>query len=113
MVVKFALRRRPIVQRIQPIDPTGKSLLFIKNHVKPVAEIYFGFSEVKTGLYSFHPVPLRGALRNVPARGGDAVDADGAPDEECLKRTAKSWGSDTLMLVSSSRSRASDGGKSA
>ena len=28
-----------------------------------------------------HPVPLRGALRNVPARGGEAVDADGAPDE--------------------------------
>ena len=24
-----------------------------------------------------HPVPLRGALRNVPARGGDAVDGDG------------------------------------
>jgi hypothetical protein len=28
-----------------------------------------------------HPVPLRGALRNVTSAGRDAVDADGAPDE--------------------------------
>ena len=35
----------------------------------------------KSAYIDTHPVPLEGALRNVPARGGDAVDADGATDE--------------------------------
>ena len=45
-----------------------------------------------------HPVPLRGALRNVPARGGDAVDVDGvltrAPEadgEIMWSRHPKGW----------------------
>jgi hypothetical protein len=39
------------------------------------------FHKLKSVYIHSHPVPFRGALRNVPARGGDAVDADGAPDE--------------------------------
>jgi hypothetical protein len=53
-----------------------------------------------------HPVPLRGALRNVPARGGDAVDADGD-----LTRVPEAYGRSrvvltTLRLVSSSQLKA-------
>ena len=33
--------------------------------------------KLKSGYMIGHPVPPRGALRNVPARGGDAVDGDG------------------------------------
>jgi hypothetical protein len=38
------------------------------------------FQKCKSGYINSHPVPFRGALRNVPARG-DAVDGDGASDE--------------------------------
>jgi hypothetical protein len=42
----------------------------------------FWFSEDPNHFYIHrHPVPLRGALRNVTSAGRDAVDADGAPDE--------------------------------
>ena len=35
------------------------------------------YQKQKSGYMFRHPVPLRGALRNVPARGGEAVDGDG------------------------------------
>ena len=66
-----------IIEPIQQIDPTGKSLPIYRNRVKPLAKKYFCFPETKIELYNSHPVPLRGALRNVPTRGGDAVDVDG------------------------------------
>jgi hypothetical protein len=39
------------------------------------------FPKFKSGYMTGHPVPLRGALRNVINAGRDAVDADGAFDE--------------------------------
>ena len=62
--------------------PTGKSLPITRNRVKPPRQKYFCFPEATTALYIRHPVPSRGALRNVPARGGEAVDANGASDED-------------------------------
>ena len=69
-------RRRPLpahtISRADStkIDPTGKSLLFIGIDVKPRAKKHFCFTETQTSLYQPHPVPFRGASRNVPARGG-------------------------------------------
>ena len=58
-----------------------------------------------------HPVPLRGALRNVINAGRVAVDADAPEDERRKMRTAKTCGPDTPTLVSSSQLRsANDGG---
>ena len=70
-----------VLEQIQQIYSTGKSLRFIRNTVKPLAKKYFCFRKCKSGYINSHPVPPRGALRNVPARGEDAVDVDGAPDE--------------------------------
>jgi hypothetical protein len=39
------------------------------------------FPKYKSGYMICHPVPLRGALRNVINAGQDAVDAGGAKDE--------------------------------
>jgi hypothetical protein len=39
------------------------------------------FPKCKSGYMICHPVPLRGALRNVINAGRGAVDADGAFDE--------------------------------
>jgi hypothetical protein len=47
----------------------------------PSAKNISVFQKSRSGYINSHPVPSRGALRNVPTRGGDAVDADGAPDE--------------------------------
>jgi len=45
-------------------------------------EKIFWFSETANQFYiRSHPVPHRGALRNVTNAERDAVDADGAPDE--------------------------------
>jgi hypothetical protein len=65
-------------EQIQQNDPTGKTP---QKPVNPVAQKYSDFQKAQISLYKSHPVPLRGALRNVPMRGGDAVDADGASDE--------------------------------
>jgi hypothetical protein len=50
-----------------------------------------------------HPVPTRGALRNVINAGWDAVDAGGANDEGAILRTAKACGPDLSTLRSSLR----------
>ena len=39
--------------------PTGKSLLFIGVHVKPLAEKYFCFTETKIGLYQHPSRPIQ------------------------------------------------------
>jgi hypothetical protein len=39
-----------IIEQIQQIDPTGKSLRFTRNHVKPLEKKYFCLSEVKNRL---------------------------------------------------------------
>jgi hypothetical protein len=39
------------------------------------------FQKYESSYMSGHPVPLRGALRNVTSAGRVAVAADGAPDE--------------------------------
>jgi hypothetical protein len=46
-----------------------------------LSEKIFWFSEAANQFYiRSHPVPHRGALRNVTNAGRDAMDADGAPD---------------------------------
>jgi hypothetical protein len=59
-----------------------------------------------------HPVPIRGAYRDVTDAGWDAMDAGGATDERAGLRTAKSCGPDAPTLASSfpGAIRASDGG---
>ena len=77
-----AIRAAQIVELIQQIDPTGKSPSVYQKSCQAPREKIFLFSRNANQSISLpHPVPLRGALRNVPARGGDAVDVDGAPDE--------------------------------
>ena len=73
--------RSLLVRVYLPISPTGKSLRFIEIVVQPFKQKYFCFSETQISYILRHPVPLRGALRNVTNAGRDAVDADGAPDE--------------------------------
>ena len=86
------------------IDPTGKSLRFIRSASQALEQKYFCFSEMKIELYVF-PIPSHqeGRCATSPTRGGDAVDADGAPDERRSKRTAKSCGPDAPRLASSRR----------
>jgi hypothetical protein len=64
---------------------------------------YFCFTESQIKLYDSHPVPTRGALRNVINVGRDAVDAGGANDEGAIPRTAKACGPDLPTLGSSLR----------
>jgi hypothetical protein len=60
---------------------------------------------IKTSEYTnYRPVPQRGGSRSSQDAGRDAVDADGAIDEQRSRRTAKSCGPDTPTLVSSWRS---------
>ena len=49
--------------------------------VQSALQKYSDFQKPQISLYPRHPVPHRGALRNVTNAGRDAVDADGAPDE--------------------------------
>ena len=60
-----------------------------------------------------HPVPLRGALRNVPARGGDAVDADGVLTRALEADGEVVWFRHPQAGVKFALRRAGDGGKSA
>jgi hypothetical protein len=66
---------------IPQIDPTGKSLRFIGTKSQASFRKIFLFSRNKNRVISLASRPTQGALRNVPMRGGDAVDADGASDE--------------------------------
>jgi len=54
------------VERIQQIYPTGKSP---QKSVKSPRKKYSDFQKSQIGLYSSHPVPFRGALRNVTSAG--------------------------------------------
>ena len=57
--------------------PTGKSVARLIGLVSsPCCKNISVFPKPKSGLYDSHPVPLRGALRNVNDAGRDAVDAD-------------------------------------
>jgi hypothetical protein len=38
-------RKRNLAPHVRQINPTGKSLLFFGNHVKPGNQKYFAFSE--------------------------------------------------------------------
>ena len=96
------------------INPTGNSVICLSSPA-PLRKIFrFAF-----GANHLHvrrcPVPHRGALRNVTNAERDAVDADGAEDEQRRMRTAKSCGPDAPTLASSRRGviRAGDGGKQA
>jgi hypothetical protein len=56
--------------------PDGQiSCAAYRPRVQPLLQKYFCFSEIKIKLYDSHPVPLRGALRNVNDAERDAVDA--------------------------------------
>ena len=48
--VEQALRERPFVEQIQQIDPTGKSVLVIRSHVKPFAQKYSAFPKTQITL---------------------------------------------------------------
>jgi len=70
--------KKQIVEPIQQIYPTGKSP---KSPSSPSRKNILIFRITK--IIYIHRIPShsRGALRNVPARGGDAVDGNGATDE--------------------------------
>jgi hypothetical protein len=62
--------------------PTGKSLRAPREALSsPILKNILIFRNTQISLYSRHPVPHRGALRNVTSAGRAAVDADGATDE--------------------------------
>jgi len=76
----------------RPSSPSRENILIFRNRKSVYIHHILSHSE--------------GRCATSPTRGGHAVDADGAPDEGRWKRTAKSCGPDTPMLVSSSRSSA-------
>ena len=43
----------------EPCDPTGKSLLFIRKCVKPLAKKYFCFTEIRIELYVSPSRPIQ------------------------------------------------------
>ncbi|MGA7993488.1 MAG: hypothetical protein WCA28_01115, partial [Bradyrhizobium sp.] len=66
------LRARPLPS----INPTGKSLRSPRNALSsPFCKNILVFRKSKSVLYPRHPVPHRGALRNVTDAGRGAVDA--------------------------------------
>jgi hypothetical protein len=67
---------------IQHLYPDGQiTSVYRKIESSPSRKNISVLQKCKSSYMNSHPVPLRGALRNVPARGGDAVDVDGAADE--------------------------------
>jgi hypothetical protein len=52
-----------------------------KNLSSPLCKNISVFPKYKSGYMNSHPVPHRGALRNVTNAGRDAVDADALSDE--------------------------------
>ncbi len=97
---------------LRPIDPTGKSPKTCPAPSRKIFRFAIGANHLPVRRC---PVPLRGALRNVTNAERDAVDADGAEDEQRRMRTAKSCGPDAPTLASSLRevTFADDGGKKA
>ena len=84
--------------------PTGKSprSLDFLSMSSPAARIFLFFRNRKSGYMHRHPVPLRGALRNVTSAGRGRRWTQAAPKTRArLLRTAKSCGPDTPTLVSS------------
>jgi len=95
---------------LRQIDPTGKSLLIFRSHVKPQNQKYF----------ASHPTQISSLIRAVlPTEGRahvtnaerDAVDAAASGERMqagrmTLMRTAKSCGSDAPGLASSLREEA-------
>ena len=65
------------MRRVRQSNPTGKSLLILRNRVKPQNKKYFAFPEGQIrGTSIAIPVPGRGASANVTNVGRVAVDAD-------------------------------------
>jgi hypothetical protein len=63
-------------------QPDGQITSFaMRCIVQPALQKYSDFPNAQISLYPRHPVPHRGAFRNVTNAGRDAVDADGAADE--------------------------------
>ena len=94
------------------IDPTGKSLRLIQKLSSPLAKI-FCFSELQISLYASPSRPTKGAFRNVPARGGDAVDGDGDADGGACSVRQKRVVLATPGWCQVGARRADDGGKKA
>jgi hypothetical protein len=67
---------REATKRIWP--PDGQ---ISKNLSSPLCKNISVFPKCKSGYMNSHPVPHRGALRNVTNAGRDAVDADALSDE--------------------------------
>jgi hypothetical protein len=66
---------------LNEFNKTTRRAKHLKSLSTPSRKNILIFRRRKSVYIKSHPVPLRGALRNVPMRGGDAVDADGASDE--------------------------------
>jgi hypothetical protein len=68
-------RKGQFVEPIQQIHPTGKSLLFIRNGVKPLYKNISVYQKLKSGYINSHPVPFKGA-RNLVANLGRNAPRD-------------------------------------
>jgi hypothetical protein len=104
-VYGFAYAGGSLLQRDPLCDyPTGKSPSLPDCGVSsPSCKNISVFPNRKSSYMTSHPVPTRGALRNVINAGWDAVDAGGTKDEGAIPRTAKACGPDLPMLGSSLR----------
>jgi hypothetical protein len=80
--------------------PTGKSVTCLSI---PLCKNIPVFSRPKSIHIPCRPVPQEGRLAIVTDAGRDAMDADGAFDEQRLRWTAKSCGPDAPTLASSWR----------
>jgi hypothetical protein len=60
---------------LRQINPTGKSLLIFRNHVKPRNQKYFCFRLTQITSKSNRLVPPEGRIAIVTDAGRDAVDA--------------------------------------
>ncbi len=64
------------MRRVRQNNPTGKSVLFLRNRVKPKIlqnQKYFCFHEARNTLHHIHPVPVRGAYHDRHERGWTLV----------------------------------------
>src|SRR6266478_9026182 len=68
---------------LRQINPTGKSLLIFRNHVKPVLQKYFALPLTQITSKSKPSCPTEGRA-HVTIAGRDAVDAGSARDERGL-----------------------------
>jgi hypothetical protein len=75
-------RGHRFVEPIQKIYPTGKSLLVIRKYCQaPESKIFLFIRNNNQAIGFSIPSHSEGHCARSPVRDGDAVDADGAPDQ--------------------------------